>query len=544
MKKKVEIRKPVFITMLILYVTVIVVGLISPETFSNTETSIVHFASWNFGWLYDLTMFTMLGMSFWILFSRYGNIKIGGKDARPIMSKWNWFVISLCGGIATGIVFWGIAEPITHYSSPIPLVVDSYQAGTAKAVMYALSTCYMHWGLPLYAFYCVAGVGLGIAVYNLKLPYRVSSLLYPILGKKALGWIGTIVDILCIFGLAGGVSASLGVAAMQLGAGLGILTGITPTNFIWTVILIAIVITFILSSYTGIGRGVRFLSDKNAKIYIGLMIFVVIFGPTSYILNQTMEAIGFHIPAFFMQGSFLTSYDHDMWPTWWSINYWSFMIAYTPLIGMFLAKIAQGRTLKEFAIYNFLLPGGFGVLWFGIFGSASIYFERNGAGIWDTMQANGTESAVFAFFKNLPFSTILDILFMITAFLSVVTLADSMTTTISSLTIKAKNAATAEPPAPIKIFWGIVMSALALINIVTASNVGKVTSINATKQLAIVCAFPLLFVMVAMNIATFKMLIQYEKKYNTVDDPDHSVVEKELRVEPEESEEELAEEYK
>lgn len=530
--EKVKIRKPVFVTMLILYAVIIIVGLVWPEAFAEAEGQIVNFAASWFGWLYDLTALIMLGICIWVMFSKkVGKIRLGGENAKPIMSRWNWFVISLCGGIATGIVFWGTAEPITHFMSPIPGY--GYEAETAQGALYALSTCYLHWGPVLYAFYAVAGIGIGVAVYNLKLPYRVCSCLYPILGKRAMGAIGTVVDILCLFGLAGGVSSSLGVSAMQLGAGLGIITNVNPTNFMWAVILITIVITFIISSYTGIGRGVRFLSDKNAKIYIGLMVFVLIFGPTKYILNMTTEAFGFHLDNFFMQSTYLDTFEGGMWPTWWTINYWSFMIAYTPLIGMFLAKIARGRTLKEFTLFNFLLPGGFGILWFGIFGSSSINIQETAGGIWESMNELGTESAVFAFFEHFPLSTVMSILFMITAFLSVVTLADSMTTTISSLSIKAKNAATVEPPAKVKIFWGIVMSLLAFINIVTASNVGKVSGIDATKQLAIVSAFPLLFVIVVMNYSTVKMLIQY-KKYGTADYPEESVVEKELQVDHEE----------
>ena len=524
MKEKVSIRKPVFITMVALYAAIIILGLVSPESFASAEGAIVNFAAAGFGWLYDLVALAMLFICIWVMFSKkVGEIRIGGKNAQPIMSRWSWFVISLCGGIATGIVFWGIAEPITHFMSGIPGL--PFEPETSDAALYSLSTCYLHWGPVLYAFYAVMGIGVGVAVYNMRLPYRVCSTLYPILGKKAMGTLGMIVDIFCIFGLAGGVSASLGVSAMQLGAGLGLLTGLTPSNMVWTLILITIVITFIISSYTGIGRGVRFLSDKNAKIYMGLMAFVLLFGPTKYIVNMTTEALGFHIQNLFRQSTFLDTFEGGMWPTWWTINYWSFMIAYTPLIGMFLAKIAQGRTLKEFTIYNFLLPGSFGVIWFGIFGSASIHIQHNTGGIWESMSELGTESAVFAFFEHFPLSRFLDALFMITAFLSVVTLADSMTTTISSLSIKAKDAANVEPPAPIKIFWGVVMSALALINIITANNVGKVSGINATKQLAIVSAFPLLFIMVAIVYSTVKMLVQYSK-YDTVDHPETSVVDK------------------
>ena len=526
MKNKVVIRKPVFITMLILYAVIIIVGVVSPQAFSTAEGAIVNFAASWFGWLYDLTALAMFAVAIWVMFSKkVGDIRLGGKDAKPVMSKWSWFVISLCGGIATGIVFWGIAEPITHFMSPIPGF--EYEAGTAKAALYSISTTYLHWGPVLYAFYAVIGMGIGVAVYNLKLPYRVCSCLYPILGKKAMGAIGTVVDIACLFGLAGGVSSSLGVSAMQLGAGLGFLTNLTPSNTLWAVILMTIVITFIISSYTGIGRGVRFLSDKNAKIYIGMMIFVIIFGPTKYILNMTTEALGFHISNFFVQTTYLDTFNGGMWPTWWTINYWSFMIAYTPLIGMFLAKIARGRTIKEFAIYNFIIPGVFGILWFGIFGSASIQIQATSGGIWESMNELGTESAVFAFFEHFPLSKLMSAIFMVTAFLSVVTLADSMTTTISSLSIKSDKSATVEPPARIKIFWGVVMSLLAFVNIVTASTVGEVSGINATKQLAIVSAFPLLFIVDAMIFSTVKMLLQY-RKYGVVDYPEDAIVEREL----------------
>lgn len=526
--EKVTIRKPVFITMVLLYVAIIVLGLVSPTGFATAEGAIVNFAASWFGWLYDLVAVAMMMICIWVMFSKkIGSIRIGGKDAKPVMSKWSWFVISLCGGIATGIVFWGIAEPITHFMSPVPGL--GYEASTAEAALGSLSISYLHWGPALYAFYAVAGIGIGIAVYNLKLPYRVASVFYPILGEKAMGAIGTVVDILCLFGLAGGVSASLGVSAMQLGAGIGILTNITPTNMMWAIILMTIVITFIISSYTGIGKGVRFLSDKNAKIYMGLMAFVLLFGPSQYILNMTFEALGYHVRDYFVLSFNLQTFSGDMWPTWWTINYWSFMIAYTPLMGMFLAKVARGRTLKEFTLFNFLIPGIFGIVWFGIFGSASIFYEFNGAGIWDSMSTLGTESAVFAFFENFPLTNVLSTIFMITAFLSVVTLADSMTTTISSLSINAANSATVEPPAKIKIFWGLVMSLLAFINIVTASNVGAVSGINATKQLAIVSAFPLLFVMVAMIFSTIKMLLQYDR-YDTIDHPENSIVKKELIV--------------
>lgn len=525
-KKKITIRKPVFITMVVIYATVIILGLVSPEAFANTLSAIVNFSGINFGWGYQLLTICLLLFCFWTLFSsKVGNIKLGGEKSEPIMTKWSWFVISLCGGIATGIVFWSVAEPITHYMSGIPLF-ENIKPETPMAAKMALATTYMHWGLPEYAYYCAAGIIIGVAVYNMKLPYRICSCLYPLLGEKAMGWFGTVIDIICVFGLAGGVSSSLCEGALQIGAGFGILTSVNPGKVTWICILIAVVITFLLSSYTGINKGVRFFSDLNTKIYLALLAFVLFFGPTAYILNLGTEALGFHAVNVMSQLTYTGSWNGgELWSVWWTINYWSWMIAYAPLMGIFYAKIARGRTLREFTVYNFLLPGGFGILWFAIFGTASIHYEGKSHLIWKMMQSHGTESAVFAFLKNLPLSNIMSWVFLFTVFISIVTLADSMTTTISSLSINAKNAATVEPPAKIKIFWGITLSLVAFVNLATANTVGKVSGIDATKQLAITVAFPLFFVLILMLVSGVKMLMQYDQ-YDTIDHPETSVVSK------------------
>lgn len=488
-----------------------ILGVVAPEAFAAAENGVVNFAAGWFGWLYQLVTIAMVVISVWVLFSKkVGNVRIGGENAKPVMSKWNWFAVSLCSTIATGIVFWGVAEPITHYMNGIPGLVEG--GGSRLSALYALSTCYMHWGLPLYASYTVFGIVIGVCVYNYGRPYSVSSGLYPLLGERSGGRLGSFVDLLSVFGIAGGVSASLGVASMQLGAGFGILANFTPTAKHWFILTVAIVVTFIASSYTGVSRGMRWLSEKNAKIYILLLIYVFFCAQTKEVLAMSTESMGFFAQNWIVQNTYLgvmaDGANTAMWPTWWTINYWSFMIAYAPLLGMFLAKIAQGRTLREFSLFNFVLPGGFSMLWFGILGSAALYMEANGAGIYDAMQRLGTEASVFAFFDQLPFSKILAVVFMFTAFLSVVTLCDSMTTTIASITVQGDELSTEEPPAKLKVFWGVVMASLAFVNILAAGITGNTSGINATKLLAITCAFPLLFLVVVVVFSCIKMLLK------------------------------------
>lgn len=184
MKNKVKIRKAVFITMALYYIIAIALGVFVPQAFADAQSTVVYFAADWFGWLYDGSVLLMTIVCVWIMFSKVGNIKLGGEKAKPILSSWNWFAICLCGGIATGLVFWGIAEPVTHYMDPIPGL--GYEAGTSEAALTSLATTYFHWGFVPYATYAVAGVGIGIATYNMKLPYRVSSALYPIFGKNLL----------------------------------------------------------------------------------------------------------------------------------------------------------------------------------------------------------------------------------------------------------------------------------------------------------------------------------------------------------------------
>ena len=536
--KRFSIRKAVFFPLLAIYAAVIALGIISPKMFTQVENTVVKFACNWFGWLYQYLTIGMVIICVWVLFSKkIGSIRLGGKDAKPVMSKWNWFAVSLCGGIATGIVFWGIAEPITHFVDGIP---GLSVGGTREAALYALSTCYMHWGFPLYAYYAVAGIGIGIAVYNMRLSYTVSSGLYSLVGRRINGRLGDIIDLLCLFSIAGAVSACLGVASMQIGSGTGLLAGFTPTPKTWAIILVIIVATFVISSYTGVQKGLRWMSDKNAKIYLLLLLYVFIVANTKNILAMSTESTGFFAQNWIVQNTYLgvmaDGTSNSQWPVWWTLNYWSFMVAYTPMMGIFLAKIARGRTLREFVLFNFALPGGFGMLWFSIFGSASINMEINGAGIYEAMKNTGLESTIFAFFKNLPFSSILSVIFILTAFLSVVTLADGMTTTITTMTLTSKVADSAEPPSSFKVFWGVIMASLAFINIASAAITGNTSGIDATKLLAITCAFPLLFVVLLLAIACVKTLRQYHEKYNVVDDSAHAIVDADMIVTHDEGE--------
>lgn len=522
------VRKVIFIPMCILFVFIIMMGIISPTKFFNLENAISNFQYEWFGWLYAVMAMANIAILAWLFFSHHGDIILGGKDAKPILSRWNWFAISLCGGIGTGIVFWGIAEPIFHFNSPIPGTGQT--AASAEAALTALSTCMIHWGIPSYAHYCIFGVAVGFAIYNMKLPYRISSTLYPLFGKKSFGIIGNIVDNVCLFAIAVSVSAILAVAALNFGAGFFAVFGIEPTNTVRGIVLVVIVSTFIVSSYTGLQRGIRRLSDMNAKIFIGLLLFIFVVGQTKFSMFFTVEALGQSIDQFFPRMTFLSSVDGNKWPMWWTVIYWVWMIVYGPMVGLFLGKIAKGRSIREFILMNLMVPASFAILWFGIFGSNTLYLEMHTNGeIWNVIQTQGLEASVFSFLQNFPLPLVTSIGFMITLFLSVVTLCDSMTSTVASLSINNPRGAEVEPPNNIKIFWGLVMSSVAFLSILasTSSTEGAVDIMQSTKLLPMTAALPVLFVYVALAISMIKMFTMREK-YDAACFPETCIIEQEL----------------
>ncbi|MFT9497639.1 BCCT family transporter [Anaerosolibacter sp.] len=520
---KANLRMSIFIPMSIIFILAIVTGLVAPEAFFNAENKIAEFAFVNFGWLFQISGNIFLFMCIYLMFSKYGDIKLGGKDAKPELSYWNWFAISLCAGIGTGILFWGVVEPLTHMYAPPDFL--GLTPGSEAAAMFSMTQTLIHWTYIPYAMYAIAGIGIAFAVYNAKLPFQVSSMLYPLFGRKIKGTVGAVVDNICLFAIAGGVAAILGVGTMQIGSGLNILTGIQTGKALWIGIVAIIVATYIISSYTGLQRGIRWLSDNNAKLFMVMLVFVFIFGPTRFILNFGTQSTGHFIQNFFERTHYLSPIDGSPWPRWWPIYYWAIWLAYAPLSGMFFARISKGRTIKQFMMVNLVLPATFGLIWFSVFGGAAVNLQMNGAGIFEAMQASGNEVAVFSFLKNFPLSGVTSVIYIVAIYVSIVTLADSMTSTISSLSTTAFNSAEVEPPGKVKIFWGVVMSSLAIINLLAAG--GKISGIDATKQISTVAGFPILFLMVVMAFTSMYMIIKQEK-YDVVNCPETAIIDEEV----------------
>lgn len=508
-----KVRKSIMIPMTLIFFFVIIIGVIKPNMLYNIENNIVTWATKSFGWLFQLSAVFFLIICLWIMFSKYGSIKLGGKDAQPTMSYWNWFCISLTAGIGTGILFWGIAEPITHFMNPPEFM--GILPGSESAAMFAMNTSFTHWTFYPYSMYAISGVCIAFAIYNMKLPCRVSSVLYPLFNKKVNYKLESLIDNICLFAMAGGVAAILGVGTMQISKGLNIILGVPNNKFTWIIIVTIIVITYIISSITGIDKGIKWISDKNTKLFIGLMVFIFVLGPTSFILSLGAQALGNFASNFLQISTYLSPIDGSDWPRWWPIYYWAIWLAYAPLNGMFFAMISKGRTIREFMIMNLIIPALFGMIWFIIFGGAAIHQELSYGDLWSSIQSSGMEVSLFAFLTKYPFVKILSIFFILAIFISIVTMCDSVTTTITKLSIKSDKNEKTKTSYKINIFWGVLMASMAIVNLICAG--GKISGIDATKQIATVAGFPILFFMIALTFCLVKMLVNH-KLYDKTDE--------------------------
>lgn len=500
--KNLKINHAVFWPPFLILLGAVIFSFIDEKGFANGTNALYDALSLNFDWLYAFISLVVVLLLIFILFSKAGNIRFGGENAKPHYTFVQWFAMSLCGGIAIGIVFWGVAEPITHFSSP----AMGIEPNSPEAVMFSISTCYLNWTITPYSLYNLATIPIALAVYNYKQRLSISSGLYFIMGDKCDGWIGKVVDAVCIFAMAGGIATSLGMGIMQLSSGVNYLFGFEVNHFLWLIIGLLIVGAFCLSSSLGVDKGIKFLSDQNFKLYIIVLIFVFIVGPSAYICKLGVQGLGDFVSTFFVRQTYLGVDTGEDWARWWSVFYWAVWIAYAPVVGVFFTRLCYGRTIREFLLVNLLAPSVFGVVWFTIFGGTAIDMQLSGAyDLWNAIQTNGVESAVFSFFSQMPLGTVVIVIFLIVIFISFVTMADSMTYCAAALSTKLEDSS-AEPPLFLKLLWGITMGAVAYVMICFAG-------VDGTKMLSTLTSFPLLALMIAFIFATIKGLFLMDKNY-------------------------------
>lgn len=464
-------------------------GVVFPENITHVMDVSKAFLSDKFGWLYLLAAVFFLVLALFLAFSKYGKIKLGHDDDEPEHGRASWIAMLFSAGMGIGLVFYGVAEPIASLADP-----PSGQGHTPEAADASMRYTYFIWGFHAWAIYGVVALILAYFKFRQDEPGLMSATLSPLLGKKAKGPIGIIIDIIAIFATIFGVAASLGLGAAQINSGLSFLTGIP--NVFWIQVIIIVITTglFILSASTGLKRGIKFLSNANMGIAVILFFLFLILGPTLFIADFVTHTFGSYLQHF-PEMSFRTapfSDDHQSWLKDWPIFFFAWWIAWSPFVGTFIARISRGRTIREFILVVMVLPAIVCVLWFGVFGGTAIYFDLfQGTDI----ASESVDTALFATFAQMPWKWVLSImaLFLIATFF--ITSADSATFVLGMQSTNGD----LNPPNFVKITWGLFLSASAIILM------GR-GGLEALQTSIIVSAFPLVFILFLMCFSLMKNL--------------------------------------
>ncbi len=423
-------------------------------------------------------------------------MKIGGNQAKPILTKWKWFAISICTTIATGILFWGTAEPILHMYNPGGDPIDN---PTSASAVFSLSTMFMHWTLTPYAIYCIAAIVFAIGYYNHRQSFSLATLLYPITKKPLPPIVAQLIDAICLFSLVAGMGASLGAGILSISGGLEFLAGIASSKMVLLLIALVIIIGFTSSAITGLQKGIKILSDINIKAFIILAIIVFMGSPIIEVLSLALDAVIDYFVYFISRSTLQDDQIAKEWSRSWTCFYWANWMAWAPISALFLGRLAVGYTVRQMIHCNLLLPALFGAIWMIIFGGATIQFDMlTGGQIHSVLQELGVENVSYAVFGQLPFGRILSVIFLIIVVLSYITAADSNTTAMSAICTDGITAEQSDSPIWIKVIWGFTIGALAFVMVSTSG-------IEGIKQLSNLGGFPALFLLIGVGIGAFKM---------------------------------------
>lgn len=472
------------------------------SVFNWAQTGVVH----HFKWYYIGVVSFFLLFAIFLLCSRFGDLKLGDDDRPPEFTYFAWFSMLFGAGMGIGLLFWSIAEPIFHYQSN-PFASDE----SAEAAQTAMRLTYFHWGMHPWAIYAIVALSLAFFAYRKKLPLSIRSALYPLIGERIYGPVGHAVDVLAVFGTIFGVATSLGLGAIQINTGLNEVFGVeigTPTQLMIIGVITLIAVGSVVS---GVGRGVRLLSMFNLQLSAVVLVFFVIFGPTLFLLENFVQGMGDYLQNIIFLSFFTDATgtkDADDWQAAWTAFYWGWWIAWAPFVGMFIARISRGRTIREFVLGVLLVPTVLAMIWLTIFGGTGLYQELHGSGGIVSAVNEDTTVALYRTIESIS-PAFLTIIAMVVATVLVstyfITSSDSATLVVTTLL----SVGNPDPPVAHRVVWGVGEGLVASVLLLAGGLV-------ALQAAAIVAALPFSLIMLLMCYSLIRGL-QEEKRRMSVD---------------------------
>jgi len=523
-----------------LAIAFLVWGTVDSEGMGTTTTELLGWLETTFGWLFILVSASFLLFSGYLAMTRYGNIRLGPDDSQPEFSTFSWVSMMFATGMGIGLMFWGVAEPLTYLTATDASSIPPGRGdpSTPDSARVAMEYAFFHWGFHPWAMYAVIGLSIGYFAYRKGTGNLVSGAFGPLLGRRATEGPGKAIDVIAIFATLFGSATSLGLGALQITGGLDDVFATGESRWLTVVVIAVLTTCFVLSAVTGIEKGVQFLSNANAIAALLLVFFLFVVGPTVFILSTFTESLGgylTHLPTMaFRTGAFGGSEFLDTW----TIFYWAWWISWTPFVGMFIARISKGRTIRQFVVYVILVPSVVSFVWFSILAGSAFDLQLSGAkDLGAVLAEEGTESALFSTLREYPLASVTVVLAVFLVAIFFITGADSASIVMGMLSQHGKE----EPMRWLVIFWGVAQGAVAAVLLFSGG-------LGALQTLVILVAGPFMLVICAMCVSLMKALreepyestlpsrvrraVLHAQKYDSVEN--HSVALAALGADPEE----------
>ena len=471
-------------------------GVISTSSLSSASASGLDWVVTNTGWLFALAATAFVVFVIWLAASHYGNIPLGQDGEPPEFKTVSWIAMMFSAGMGIGLMFWGAAEPLLHFVTPPP--------GTGGEGRHdvAMATTLFHWTLHPWAIYTLAGLAIAYGVFRKGRGLTISAVFEPLLGRRGVeGPAGKIIDIFAIFATLFGSATSLGLGALQISSGAQIVGWADggASNTLLVGIITVLTICFIISAVSGVERGIQYLSNTNMVLALILAVFVFVVGPTVFILNLVPTGLGTyiqHLIDYSARTNAIGGGATNDWLASWTIFYWAWWISWTPFVGMFIARISRGRTIREFVTGVLLVPSAVSLIWFAIFGGAAMHAEEAGAKLSEL--SGGEEATLFGLLDTMPGATLSSVLVMVLVAIFFVSGADAASIVMGSLSEHG----TLEPNKATVIFWGVATGAAAAVMLI----IGGEDALAGLQQVVIIASLPFVLIMIGMAVALVKDL--------------------------------------
>ena len=486
---------PVFFGSLALVAPFLAFALSAPERAQVLFGASLAWITRTFGWFYVLTVAGLLVFVLWLGLGRFGHVRLGPDDARPEFSTRAWFAMLFSAGMGIGLLFFGVAEPMMHYASP-----PVGEGGTADAARSALALTFFHWGPHAWGIYATMGAALGYFHFRRGLPLTIRSVFYPLLGERIHGPLGHAVDVLAVWGTLFGLATSLGLGAMQVGAGLEHLFGVANEPALQVGLIVAITLAATASVVSGLDKGIKLLSQANVSLGLALFLFVLLAGPTLLLFDLFADALGLYLGTLAERSLSTDAFGDGAWHASWTHFYWGWWIAWAPFVGTFIARVSKGRTLRELVLGVLAAPTLVTFAWLTVFGGTALHLERSGAAPIAAAVEADVATSLYAVLEALPFGSVTALVAAVAVTLFFVTSSDSGSLVVDMLT----SGGHPNPPRWQRVFWALMEGAVAAA-LLTAGG------LKALQSAAVGTGLPFALVLIATAVALSRALRRYER---------------------------------